>query len=71
MKSALLTIQPIFNFLPQIFNVFKINEHKKNTDLRGITLLQERPAHRYQADANISSTQRVQENYFLERRTFM
>lgn len=68
MKSALLTIQPIFNFLPQIF---KINEHKKDTDFTGTALLQERPAHRYQVDANISLTQRVQETYFLERRTFM
>lgn len=69
MKSALLTIQPIFNSLPQMF---KINEHKKNTDFSGITLLQEHPAYCYQIDAaNVSSTQRVQENYFLERRTFM
>jgi len=68
MKSALLTAKSIFNFLPQIS--IKLEHHKVVPDLNRTEPRQEPNARFYQVN-EAKSMQRIQKNYFLERRTFL
>ena len=68
MKSALLTAKSIFNFFPQFS--LKVEQHKGIPDLNKTGPMEEPNDRFYQANV-AKSMQRLQENYFLERRTFL
>ncbi|MBD1903671.1 hypothetical protein NDI44_27645 [Trichocoleus sp. DQ-A3] len=68
MKSVLLTAKSIFNFFPQVS--IKFEQHKEIPKLHKTELMQEPNDRFYQANV-AKSMKRLQDNYFLERRTFL
>ncbi len=68
MKLLSLTTQSIFSSLSHFLVKFKCKEDRPQFD--ETKFLNERTSSSYQADVN-KRIQQVQDNYFLERRTFL